>query len=92
LKLTGRLMSGLYGSGLKREDWYLLKDAVLGAAIHKGGSGCIWYTKLPDRLKRHEVGQLVYKHLYKKDGSALDKAAKNLVPGADKEWLVLMKA
>jgi len=85
-------MNGTYNSGLPQKEWYLLKDALLGASYHKGNIECKWYMDLPEHLKEHEVGKLIYDALYKNDGHALDKAAKIMAGGSDKAWLDLEKS
>ena len=85
-------MDGIYNSGLNREDWGRLKDAVLDASYTKIGSECISYIALPPHLRQHEIGQLVGKSLSYGDKDLLDDAAKKLVGGAAQAWLVLMKS
>ncbi|GAB5382860.1 MAG: hypothetical protein Alis3KO_40940 [Aliiglaciecola sp.] len=85
-------MDNLYNSGLAESDWHSLKNAVCGALHHNGKDNCKWYTDLPNHLKEHEVGKLVYDCLYKNDKTALDKAAKLLTDGSDKAWLALFKS
>lgn len=78
--------------GINRREWYLLKDAVLGASYHSGESECEWYEKLPHHLKDHEVGKLVRQALFENDKEALGKAAAILTGGSERAWLYLAKA
>ena len=59
----------IYGSGLNREDWYLLRDAVLFASHNSPvtAAASTGFDALPDRLRSHEVGQIVASHVI--DGS-----------------------
>ena len=82
-------MDGLYGTGLETEEWHLLREAILCAAYRKGPSA---YENLPDNLKQHEIGRLIYKHLYEHDKSALNKAAEKMVTDPSTAWLALMKS
>lgn len=84
-------MSDFYNSGYSGGDWYALRDAVLMAAM-KGAHGKIEiFDKLPPHLRKTEVGDLVYQAVYLGHKKAASKAAKLLVGGADKCWLILEK-
>ena len=80
-----------HGQNISEKEWYILKDALLGASYHKGADECEWYTNLPRHLKEHEIGLLIYDGLYKNDKSALNNAAKIMTGGLDIPWVALEK-
>jgi len=82
----------MYGSGFGREDWYLLRDAVLSAMYHRGKGECAVFERLPDHLKETEVGRLVERALKKGKKSCLDKAAELLAGGSDQAGIILAKS
>lgn len=82
----------LYNSGLNRTDWYQLRNTILDAVYHKGPEECQSYVELPEHLKSHAAGRFIRSALYEGNRSALDKAAKAMVGGASKAWLILEKS
>lgn len=76
---------------ISQKEWYLLKDALLGAKYHNGNNECSWYSDLPTHLKEHEVGMLIHVALYSDDKQALGKAAKIMTGGSSNAWVVLEK-
>ena len=80
-----------HGQDISQKEWYILKDAILGVSYHKGSDECKWYTSLPNRLKEHEIGLLIYEALYKNNKSALDKAVKMMTGNSDNGWVALEK-
>ena len=84
-KKSKRSNPGLYGSGLNREDWYFMKDAV-GYA-----SGSSKKFEIPEHLKDHEAA-IHLQDYYNGKKRSLNKAAQALVPTSDQYWLVLMKS
>ncbi|MFN3162106.1 MAG: hypothetical protein ACE37N_01100 [Pseudohongiellaceae bacterium] len=80
-----------HGLNISQNEWYLLKDALLGASYHKGAGECKWYTDLPSHLKESDIGGLIHKALYKGDKDALNKAAKIMTGGSDIAWAALEK-
>ncbi len=80
-----------HGLNISQKEWYLLKDALLGASYHKGTSECEWYTDLPSHLKGGDIGMLIHEALYKGDKDALNKAAKIMTGGSSNSWAALEK-
>ena len=80
-----------HGLKISQKEWYLLKDALLGAKYHKGNGECSWYTDLPPHLKEHEIGVLIHAALYNADQHALGKAAKTMTGGSSNAWVGLEK-
>lgn len=87
------MMNDIVGmSELNKKDWYLLRDAVLGVYYHNGNEECKWFTGLPEKLKQHEVGRLLFRSLYEADKEALSQAATMLTGDPKKAWFILMKS
>lgn len=84
-------MSDFYNSGYSGSDWYALRDAVLIAVMKDAHGKIEVFDKLPLHLRKTEVGDLVYQAVYLGHKKAAAKAAKLLVGGADKCWLILEK-
>ena len=81
----------LYGSGLAHDDWYLLRNAILRAA-YDSKSPSSDFDLMPDRLQLHPIGQIVRRHIDGDKNASLNAAAKLMVGGADKAWLILEKS
>ena len=81
----------LYGSGLPRDDWYLLRNAILRAA-HDSQSPSADFDLLPERLQLHPIGRIVRQHLDGDDSASLTAAANLMVGGMDNAWLALEKS
>lgn len=78
----------MYGSGLSESDWYLLKDAVLGA----GCGNFDYFDALPAKLKKHPIAVLVAEAKTGKS-RAVRQAERLLVPhDPDQATLILMKS
>jgi hypothetical protein len=84
-------MSDFYNSGYSGGDWYALRDAVLLAAMKDAHGKIGVFDELPPYLRKTEIGDLVYQAVYRGHKKAAAKAAKLLVGGADKCWLILEK-
>ena len=48
----------LYGSGLNRTDWYMLRDAILCASWTSDNQSKD-FERLPKHLQEHAIGQIV---------------------------------
>ena len=81
----------LYGSGLNRTDWYMLRDAILCASWTSDNQSKD-FERLPKHLQEHAIGQIVANSLAGLPNGNLDVAAKLMVNGADKAWLILEKS
>ena len=83
-----------YGSGLNRKDWYLLRDAVLFASHNSPVTvaASTGYDAFPERLRAHEIAQIVASHLSGDSTASLDRAVSLLVGGNDNGWLVILKS
>ena len=84
-------MSDFYNSGYSSGDWYALRDAVLMAAMKDAHGKIEIFDKLPPHLRKTKVGDLVHQAVYLGRKKAASKAAKLLIGGADKCWLILEK-
>ena len=81
--------SGLYGSGLERDDRYLLRDVLLESSTEKTAAS---FARLPQRLKASPVGLEIAAYLCAVDYSRHDGAVALMAPGMNNVYLLLEKS
>lgn len=81
--------NGLYGSGLERDDWYLLRDVLI--EYSQQGTAAA-FAKLPERLKASPVGLEIAAYLRAGDHSRHDSAVALMAPGMNNVYLLLEKS
>lgn len=87
--VMSRQASGLYGSGLESEDWYLLRDVLIEYTQQKTAAA---FTRLPQRLQTGHVGQEIAAYLNTGDHSRRANAIAMMAPGMTNVFLLLEKA
>lgn len=83
------LPSGLYGSGLEREDWYLLKDVLIEYTQEDTAAA---FLRLPMRLQSCQIGLEIAAYLNTGDRSRRANAIAMMAPGMTNVFLLLEKA
>ena len=82
-------VDGLYGSGLEREDWYLLKDVLIEHTREKTAAA---FARLPQRLQASRIGLEIAGYLNTGDRSRHGNAITLMAPGMTNVFLLLEKA
>lgn len=82
-------IGGLYGSGLERDDWYLLRDVLIEYS-QQGAAAA--FAKLPERLKASPVGLEIAAYLDTGDKARRTQAIASMAPGMTNVFLLLEKA
>jgi hypothetical protein len=74
-------------AGLAVEDWYALRDIALALGYGLAAAA------VPEHLRSHPAGKLLYEYSLKPRRKLLDQAARALVPEyPDQAWLALEKS
>lgn len=81
--------AGLYGSGLTRDDWYLLKDVLVEYSRDDMAAA---FARVPHYLRASSVGQEIEAYLHTGDDARRDNAIALMAPGMTNVWLLLEKA
>ena len=82
----------LFSTNFTRDEWNLLKNAVLMANKTGSKNKLSLFDNLPENLRLSKVGNLIYSSVYLGHKNSASKAAKILTGGSEKAWLILSKS